>query len=256
MLPEPLAVPLLVLGGLAAGSFLTVCIQRLPDGISIAAPRSRCPACRRRIRWRDNIPVLGYLLLGGRCRDCGARISAIYPAVEVATPVLFLLQYALVGFGPPLASRLVFTCLLIVLFVTDLRRRLLPDVITIRGTLAGLVAAIWLPPGWVDAWIGALGGLILLLAIRELYRRIRGHEGLAYGDAKMLALMGAFLGWRLMLVSVMLAFLLGAAAGLALIAAGRAGPRTELPLGSFLAVAAIIAMAVGDRVLAWYLAFY
>lgn len=256
MLAEPLAVPLLVLGGLAAGSFLTVCIQRLPHGLSIAAPPSRCPTCGRRIRWRDNIPVLGYLVLGGRCRDCGARISAIYPAVEVATPVLFLLQYALVGFGPPLASRLVFTCLLIVLFVTDLRHRLLPDVITIRGTLAGLVAAIWLPPGWADAWIGALGGLMLLLAIRELYRRIRGHEGLACGDAKMLALMGAFLGWRLMLVSVMLAFLLGAAAGLALIAAGRAGPRTELPLGSFLAVAAIIAMAVGDRVLAWYLAFY
>lgn len=256
MLAEPLAVPLLVLGGLAAGSFLTVCIQRLPHGLSIAAPRSRCPTCGRRIRWRDNIPVLSYLVLGGRCRDCGARISAIYPAVEVATPVLFLLQYALVGFGPPLASRLVFTCLLIVLFVTDLRHRLLPDVITIRGTLAGLVAAIWLPPGWVDAWIGALGGLILILAIRELYRRIRGHEGLGYGDAKMLALMGAFLGWRLMLVSMMLAFLLGAAAGLALIAAGRAGPRTELPLGSFLAVAAIIAMAVGDRILAWYLAFY
>lgn len=256
MLTEPLAVPLLVLGGLAAGSFLTVCIQRLPHGLSIVAPRSRCPTCRRPIRWRDNIPVLSYLVLGGRCRDCGARISAIYPAVEVATPVLFLLQYALVGFGPPLASRLVFTCLLIVLFVTDLRHRLLPDAITIRGTVAGLVAAIWLPPGWVDACIGALGGLILLLAIRELYRRVRGHEGLGYGDAKMLALMGAFLGWRLMLVSMMLAFLLGAAAGLALIAAGRAGPRTELPLGSFLAVAAIIAMAVGDRILAWYLAFY
>lgn len=256
MLTEPLAVPLLVLGGLAAGSFLTVCIQRLPHGLSIVAPRSRCPTCGRRIRWRDNIPVLSYLVLGGRCRDCGARISAIYPAVEVATPVLFLLQYTLIGFGPPLASRLVFTCLLIVLFVTDLRHRLLPDAITIRGTVAGLVTAIWLPPGWVDAWIGALGGLILILAIRALYRRIRGHEGLGYGDAKMLALMGAFLGWRLMLVSMMLAFLLGAAAGLALIAAGRAGPRTELPLGSFLAVAAIIAMAVGDRILAWYLAFY
>ncbi|MXZ70477.1 MAG: prepilin peptidase [Acidobacteria bacterium] len=256
MLPAPLAVPLLVLVGLAAGSFLTVCIRRLPEGGSVITPRSHCPTCGHIVRWRDNVPVISYLVLGGRCRDCGARISAMYPAVEIATPLLFLLQYALAGFGPPLASRLVFTSMLVVLFVTDLRHRLLPDVITIRGAVVGLVAAIWLPPGWIDALIGALGGLLLLLAIRELYWRIRGHEGLAYGDAKMLGLVGAFLGWRLMLVSAVFAFLLGAAVGLALIAAGRAGPRTELPFGSFLAVAAIIAMAVGDRVLAWYLAFY
>ena len=256
MPPAPLAALLLILGGLAAGSFLTVCIQRLPRRESVIAPRSRCYACGRRIRWRDNVPIVGYLRLRGRCRDCGAPIGAIYPAVEIATPVLFLLQYFLVGSGPLLASRLVFTCMLIVLFATDLRHRLLQDVITIRGTVAGIVAAIWLPPGWVDALLGALGGAVLLVVIREVYWRIRGHEGLGYGDAKMLGLVGAFLGWRLMLVSAVLAFVLGAAVGLALILAGRAGPRTALPFGSFLAVATVIAMVAGDQIVAWYLGFY
>ena len=256
MLPARLTVPLLILGGLAAGSFLTVCIQRLPRGGSVVTPRSHCPVCRHPIRWRDNVPIVGFLLLGGRCRDCGAPISVIYPLVEVATPILFLLQYALVGSGPLLASRLIFAGLLIVLFTTDLRHRLLQDVITVRGAVVGIAAAIRVPPGWVDAMIGALGGLVLLVAIREVYRRIRGHEGLGLGDAKMLGLVGAFLGWQLMLVSAVLAFLLGGAAGLALVLSGRAGPRTELPFGSFLAVAAVIAMVAGDRIVAWYLAFY
>ncbi len=256
MFPPPLVVPLLILGGLAAGSFLTVCIQRLPHGGSVVSPPSSCPLCGHRIRWRDNVPIVAYLRLRGRCRDCGAQISPIYPAVEIATPILFLLQHALVGVGPLLASRVLFTGMLIALFVTDLRHRLLPDAITLRGTVVGIAVAFWVAPGWVDALLGALGGLMLLLAIRALYGWIRGHEGLGYGDAKMLCLVGAFLGWPLMLVTAMLAFLLGAAVGVALIATGRGGPRTELPLGSFLAAAAVIAMVAGDRIVTWYLGLY
>ncbi len=255
MIPAPLVVFLLVLGGLAVGSFLTVCIQRLPDGGSIVTPRSHCPACRQPLLWRDNVPVFGYLRLAGRCRRCRAPISVLYPLVEVATPVLFLLVYLQVGLQPLLAPRLVFAAALIVLFSTDVRDRVLPDVITLPGMAAGLLSALWLPPGIVDAALGAFGGAGLLLVIAEAYRLVRGVEGLGYGDAKMLGLIGAFLGWPLMVVTAAIAFTLGAAVGLVLLAAGRAGPRTELPFGSFLAVAAMVATAAGEPILNWYLGF-
>ena len=256
MIPAPLVVPLLILGGLAVGSFLTVCIHRLPRGGSIVTPRSHCPTCRRPIRWRDNIPVIGYLLLAGRCRDCGAPISLLYPLVEVATPILFLLVYLQVGLEPLLVPRLVFTAVLVVLFSTDVRDQVLPDVITLPGMAAGLLSALWLQPGIIDAAIGAFAGAGLLLMIAEAYRLVRGVEGLGYGDAKMLGLIGAFLGWPLMLVTAVIAFILGALVGLALVAAGRAGPRTELPFGSFLAVAAMLAMMARDAIVNWYLGLY
>ena len=253
MIPAPLVPLLIVLGGLAVGSFLTVCIQRLPQGGSIVTPGSQCPACRQPILWRDNVPVFGYLLLAGRCRGCRAPISVLYPLVEVTTPILFLLVYLQVGLQPLLVPRLVFVAALIVLFSTDVRDRVLPDAITLPGMAAGLLSAFWLQPGIVDAAVGAFGGAGLLLVIAEGYRLVRGVEGLGYGDAKMLGLIGAFLGWPLMLVTAGIAFVLGAAVGLVLLAAGRAGPRTELPFGSFLAVAAMMATAAGDSILNWYL---
>lgn len=253
---DPLVAVVVGLFGLAVGSFLNVCIHRLPRGESVVAPPSRCPACGRRIRWFDNIPVVSYLALRGRCRHCRATVSPMYPLVEAAIPALFLLQYREVGFDPLLAPRLLFTAAMVALFVIDLRHRLLPDAITLPGIAAGLAFALFLDPGWMDAAIGAVAGGGSLLAISEAYYRLRGVEGLGPGDVKMVAAIGAFLGWQMMLVALILAFVLGAAVGAGLMAAGRAGPRTALPFGSFLAVTAVAATLVGGPLIDWYLGLY
>jgi leader peptidase (prepilin peptidase) / N-methyltransferase len=244
---------LAALGGLAIGSFLTVCIHRLPRRESIATPGSRCPTCGTPIRWRHNIPLVSYLTLGGRCAACGERVSWMYPVVEFATAILFVAHYAVVGLQPLLVVRLLFTALLVALFFIDLKHRLLPNVLTIPGILAGLVASAWLPPGWVSAVIGAITGGGVLWLIGEAYERVRGEEGMGLGDVKMLAMIGAFLGWPLMLVTMVLASVAGASAGVVLVATGRASLRYALPFGCFLAVAALVASLAGPEILEWYL---
>lgn len=247
---------LLAAAGLAVGSFLNVCIHRLPLSRSVVRPASRCPACGRPLRWFENVPVLAWLALRGRCRTCGARISVQYPAVELATPALFLLQYSLVGWQPLLAARLLLCCALVVLFATDLRHRILPDAVTLGGLGAGLAAALCVWPGWPDAAIGAAAGGGALLAVARGYALVRGEEGLGMGDVKMLAMIGAFLGWQLAFVTLLAATLLGSAVGIGMLAAGLADRRYPLPLGSFLAVGALIATAWGEPLLAWYLSLY
>ena len=247
---------LLALFGLVVGSFLNVCIHRLPRGGSIVNPPSHCPSCGQSLRWFDNVPVGGYVMLRGRCRACGTSISPMYPAVEVVTSVLFVLQYAVVGFEPLLVARLVLVCAMIVLFMIDLQHRLLPNVITLPGVVVGLVFSLFLPPGWVDAVIGVVVGGGSLLAISEAYYRIRGEEGLGMGDVKMLAMIGAFLGWQSMLVTLLLASLLGSVVGIGMMASSRGDGKYALPLGSFLAVASIAATAVGEPFIAWYASFY
>lgn len=253
--------------GLAVGSFLNVCIHRLPRGESVVAPPSRCPACGQRIRWFDNVPVVAYLALRGRCRHCRAAVSPLYPLVEAATPVLFLLQYREVGFDPLLAPRLLFTAAMVALFAIDLRHRLLPDAITLPGIAAGMVFALFLDPGWMDAAIGAVAGGGSLFLIAEIYYRIRGRRhkegagggrssadlsrGLGEGDIKMLAMIGAFLGFELAYVTLLWASLLGVAIGLGMIGIARVDWKYPFPLGSFLAVAAVAASVVGDAFLHW-----
>ena len=246
--------PLVALLGLAAGSFLNVCIHRLPRGASVVDPPSHCPACGRRIRWFDNVPIAGYLLLRGRCRACRAPISPVYPLVELVTPVLFLLQFQVLGCQPLLVPRLLFTAAMIVLFVVDLRHHVLPNVITLPGIAIGLVCSVGLEPGWFDALLGALGGGGSLLVIAEAYSRIRGQEGLGLGDVKMLAMIGAFLGWPLAFVTLAWASLLGATAGIGLLRFAGVGWRHPLPLGSFLAFAGVAASLVGGPFLDWYFA--
>lgn len=248
-------VALLVALGLATGSFLTVCIHRLPRGESVIGPRSCCPECGRPVPWRDNVPLVGYLLLRGRCRACGVRIAPLYPAIELLTPLLFVALYAEIGWQPLLPVRMAFACALLVLGVIDLRHRILPNVITLPGTAAGLVLSAGLPPGPGDALAGAAVGAGVLLAIAGLYHRIRGIEGVGMGDVKMLAMIGAFLGWQAVLLTLLMASLLGSLAGVAIVAAGRGDARYPLPFGSFLAVAAFVATVVGDELITWYTAF-
>ena len=251
--------PLLVLAavlGLAVGSFLNVCIYRIPLGQSLLFPPSRCPKCRRSLRWFDNIPVVSWILLGGKCRDCGAPISWQYPLVELVTGILFLVVVWLTPPGPQMAARLIFVCLLIVLFGIDLEHQLLPNVITLPGIAIGLIFSLVGPPGWRSAVLGALLGAGVLYGIAAAYYMVRHEEGLGMGDVKMLAMIGAFLGWQLVLVTLVLSSFAGALLGIALMAARRGTMKLALPFGTFLALGAVAAMLLGEPLVSWYASFY
>ena len=249
---------LLLLGvlGLVVGSFLNVCIYRLPRGQSVNWPGSRCTTCDRSLAWYENIPVVSWLVLRGRCRTCGERISVMYPIVEAITAALFIAGYFIYGWTPLLAVRLAFTCAMIVLFMIDLQHYLLPNVITVPGIVIGFALSLVLPPGWKASLIGLIAGGGLLFAIAEAWYRFRGIEGLGMGDVKMLAMIGAFLGWKLMLVTLVLSSFAGSLIGVGAIALGRGGMKSMLPFGTFLAVGALTAAVAGDVILNWYLGFY
>lgn len=253
---DPLQLSILVVLGLAFGSFLNVCVHRIPRGQSLAHPGSRCPACAYELRWFDNIPVLSYTALGGRCRKCRAPISIRYPAVELATMALFVLHGGVFGWTAMLVPRLIFACAMVVLFAIDLEHHLLPNVITLPGIAIGLVSSAVLPPGLVDALIGAVAGGGVLWLVGEAYYRYSGHEGMGGGDVKMLAMIGAFLGWKLMLLTLVLSSLAGSVIGVIVIAMKRGGMKYALPFGTFLALGALAASVAGDRILDWYLSFY
>ena len=244
------------LAGLMVGSFLNVCIYRLPKHESIVWPGSHCTACDRPLAWFENIPVISWLALRGRCRTCGQRISAVYPLVELTTGVVFAGGVLIYGLSPLLFVRLAFACALIVLFVIDLQHRILPNAITFPGIAAGFAASLVLPPGWVSSLIGIVAGGGILFAIAEAYYRWRGVEGLGMGDVKMLAMIGAVLGWPLMLLTLVFASFAGSVVGVGMIATGRGGMQAALPFGTFLAIGALVAVIAGDPILSWYLAFY
>jgi leader peptidase (prepilin peptidase)/N-methyltransferase len=252
-MPPAAAIPLLTIAGLAIGSFLNVCIHRLPRGESLAWPGSHCPRCRQPIAWFHNVPVLGYLALGGRCARCRERISPVYPLVEAGTAALFVLTYLELGWTPLLAVRLAFAAAMVVLFFVDLEHQILPNVITVPGIVLGLLASLVLEPGWRSAAAGAAVGGGILWLIAEVYLRARGIEGMGMGDVKMLAMIGAFLGLPLVILTLVGASLGGALAGLAVVATRRGGLQYALPFGTFLAVAAVAAGLWGTPLVEWYL---
>jgi leader peptidase (prepilin peptidase) / N-methyltransferase len=255
MMPEVLTTALLALVGAAVGSFLNVCILRLPAKQSIVNPGSRCTRCARALRWYENVPIVSWIRLRARCAGCGHRISVMYPLVEVATAITFVAAWRAFGPTPLLATRLIFLSALIVLAVTDLRERLLPNAITLPGIIVGLVCSLVAPPGPISALLGVVIGGVVPFVVGEIYYRVRGVDGLGMGDVKMLAMIGAFLGWQLMLLTLVLASFVGSLVGVGFIAAGK-GAKYALPFGTFLALGAVAAMFAGDAVLAWYLGFY
>jgi leader peptidase (prepilin peptidase) / N-methyltransferase len=242
--------------GLVVGSFLNVCIYRLPRRESINWPGSHCTSCNRPLAWFENLPLVSWLALRGRCRSCKAAVSPIYPIVEATTGVVFVAALWLYGVTPLLAVRLLFACAMIVLFAIDLRHHLLPNVITVPGIVVGFAASLWLPPGWRSSLIGLAVGGGVLFAIGEVYYRTRGVEGMGMGDVKMLAMIGAFLGWPLMLLTLILASFVGALAGALMMVSGRGGMKAALPFGTFLALGALASAVAGDRVIDWYIGFY
>jgi leader peptidase (prepilin peptidase)/N-methyltransferase len=252
----PSAVQLLIAAafGGVVGSFLNVCIYRLPLHASIVWPASACPHCGRALSWYENIPILSFLALRGRCRTCANTISWQYPIVEALTAVMFAAACWYYGPGVLLVSRLVFGCALIVLFAIDLEHHLLPNVVTVPGILAGFAFSFFTEPGWQASLIGIVVGGGVLFLIAEAYYRVRREEGLGMGDVKMLAMIGAFLGWKLTLVALMLASVGGSVIGLLLIATRRGDMKYALPFGTFLALGAAGAAAVGPALIDWYVA--
>jgi leader peptidase (prepilin peptidase)/N-methyltransferase len=251
--PPAFAIVVAGLLGAIVGSFLNVCIYRVPLHKSIVWPSSACPHCQRELSWYENIPVVSYLALRGRCRTCAASIGVQYPIVEAVTALMFALAWWWYGPGLLLVSRVVFGCALIVLFAIDLELHLLPNVITLPGIVIGFLFSFFTPPGWTASLIGLIVGGGVLWLVAEIYYRVRHEEGLGMGDVKMLAMVGAFLGWQLTLLTLMLASLSGTVIGLGLIATGRGGMKYALPFGTFLALGAACAASVGPALLEWYL---
>jgi len=256
MTQDTLALVGLAILGLAVGSFLNVCIHRLPRKASIVQPPSSCPNCGYVLRWLDNIPVVSYLMLGGRCRQCRTPISIRYPIVEMLTMAIFVLHYVVFGADVILVPRLLFACVLIVLFAIDLEHHLLPNVITLPGIVVGLAFSTMVSPGLVDALIGTVLGGAMLWLIGEAYYRYAGVEGMGGGDVKMLAMIGAFLGWQLVILTLVFSSFAGALVGLLVIAIRRGGMKYALPYGTFLSLAALVSSLFGAGIVDWYLRLY
>ena len=252
-LPPVIADVFVVAFGLLIGSFLNVCIHRLPLKQSIALPASRCPQCGHALPWYENVPVLSYAALLGRCSSCRAPISIRYPIVEAFTGVLFLWHWWLFGWTPLFAVRLALACGLVVLFAIDLEHQILPDVITLPGIVVGFLCSLFLPPGPVMSLAGIVAGGGILWLIAEIWLRVRKVDAMGFGDVKMLAMVGAFLGVKLVILVFVLSSMLGGIVGVVLIAARRADMATRVPFGTMLAVASLAASLYGDAIIGWYL---
>lgn len=256
MTPETFNLIVAGLFGLLVGSFLNVCIYRLPRNTSIVWPASACGSCRRELRWFENIPIVSWVVLGAKCARCKASISLQYPLVEAITAVLFVLVAATTPVGPLLAARLLFVCALIVLFGIDLEHQILPNAITLPGIVIGLAFSLVASPGWRASLLGVVLGGGVLYAIAWGYYTLRKEEGLGMGDVKMLGMIGAFLGWQAVLLTLVLASFSGAIIGVAMIALQRGSMKYALPFGTFLAIGAVVAMLAGQPIIDWYAGFY
>ncbi len=273
-----LAVIYILLGlfGLCFGSFLNVCISRLPKHESVVAPRSHCPKCQHAIRWYDNIPVLSYLILRGRCRDCGVRISPLYPLVELLTAFIVILTFYFYGIGLEFVKYAILGMMLIVLIFTDLLERRIPHVVTISGIILGLIFSYFIPVddrpiGWIlrhwDIYIdgfpasligsvaGALSGGGLFYAVGEAFYHFGGKqkEYLGFGDVMLMLMVGTFFGMPLTLMTILLGSFGGSVLALAMSAVSSRFRGYAWPFGSFLGVAAIYAALNGNWLLNGYL---
>jgi len=267
---------LIILFGLALGSFLNVCIYRLPRHESIVFPGSHCPRCQHAIRWHDNVPVISYVILRGRCRDCRASISLLYPFVEVLTAVVLLLAFLEYGLGAELVKYALFCLLLIVLIFTDLFARRIPHPITVLGICLGLMFSFFIPVDgrpfeWVAGQVGlyldpavssvagAIGGAAagggLFYAVGEVFYRLGGKqkEYLGFGDVMLMFMVGTFLGVPLTLLTILLGSVAGTFVALGMNALGPRYRNYAWPYGTFLGVAAIYACLNGGRLLDLYL---
>jgi len=245
-----------LLFGATVGSFLNVCIHRLPKEESIVAPRSRCPACQSPIRAVDNIPLLSFILLRGRCRACGHPISWRYPLVEALTALLFVLTLSRFGVTLKSTFLLTFLCALVVVSFIDLDHQIIPNAITLPGIPLGLIGGLLVQePPLLDRLIGTLAGAGFLYLMLFYGGVLLGQEAMGEGDLNLIALVGAFLGWKAVVVTILVACLVGSAVGLGLMALSRLGRRQHIPFGPFLSLGAVIGLFWGELLVGWYLRF-
>ena len=243
--------------GLLWGSFANVVILRLPQGQSVVHPRSRCPKCSAAIGWYDNVPVLSWLLLRGKCRQCGERISVQYPTVELLTGVLFALVVHRYGLSITTVEYLIFVWSLVVVSFIDLEHMILPDVFTLSGIVIGLAGA-WLNPArsLPSALFGVLMGGGFLWAIAYLYYLWRKEEGMGGGDIKLLAWIGAVLGWPAIPFVILASSLVGSVVGIGYSIRSKAGLKSVIPFGPFLALGAVLYLLGGEDIGRWYIGLF
>ena len=256
-MPDPFFLASAFVLGSITGSFLNVCIHRIPAGTSIVSPPSACPSCGTPIRFYDNIPILSYLLLLGRCRSCKTRISARYPLVEGLNGILWMLLVLRYGFGWGTAAQCVFVSALLVITFIDLDHQIIPDVISLPGIPLAILAGVFILPdpflrgallGWKNSVIGAALGFGLFYLIAVLSR-----GGMGGGDIKLMGMIGGMVGWKGVLLTTFSGSLFGALAGIGLMIFAGGGRKTKVPFGPFLAAGAMLCLFLGQDILGWYL---
>jgi len=239
--------------GLIVGSFCNVCIYRIPKNESIIYPASHCPKCRTTIKPVDNIPLLSYILLKGRCRNCGSKISIQYPVVELLTGIIYLIIYLIYGLSIQSLIYIILSSALIIIAFIDLNEQIVPDVISLPGIGVGLILSFFVPYlSFINSALGVVvgGGIILIIAL--VGSMIFKKEAMGGGDVKLAAMIGAFLGWRYTIISLFLGFFLGALAGIFLILSKIKSKEDMVPFGPFIALGSLITLLWGEKIIAWY----
>ena len=239
--------------GLIVGSFCNVCIYRIPKNESIIYPASHCPKCRTTIKPVDNIPLLSYILLKGRCRNCGSKISIQYPVVELLTGIIYLIIYLIYGLSIQSLIYIILSSALIIIAFIDLNEQIVPDVISLPGIGVGLILSFFVPYlSFINSALGVVvgGGIILIIAL--VGSMIFKKEAMGGGDVKLAAMMGAFLGWRYIIISLFLGFFLGALVGIFLVLSKIKSKEDMVPFGPFIALGSLITLLWGEKIIAWY----
>ena len=239
--------------GTVVGSFLNVCICRMPKDESIVSPPSHCPFCDYRIRWYDNIPLLSYLLLRGKCRGCGAHISLQYPLVELLNGLLTLAIFYRFGLSITFVALFLFCSSLVVITFIDIEHQIIPDEISLSGIVIGFIFSFFLPwQTWLNSLLGILlgGGSLLLVAYG--YQWLTGKEGMGGGDIKLLAMMGAFLGWKSIPFIIFASSLVGSILGITIMLIQKKDSKLAIPFGPYLAFGAILYIFYGRQLIQWY----
>ena len=242
--------------GLIVGSFSNVCIYRIPRNESIIYPASHCPKCHSNISPKDNIPLLSYILLKGRCRNCKSKISIQYPIVELLTGLIYLIIYLTYGLSIQTLIYIILSSALIIVAFIDLNEQIVPDAISLPGIVIGFIISFFVPYiSFINSALGVLvgGGIILIIGLAGSV--IFKKEAMGGGDVKLAAMIGAFLGWRYIIISLFLGFFLGALAGIVLILSKIKSREDVVPFGPFIVLGSFITLLWGDKIISWYLGF-
>ncbi|NPA95030.1 MAG: prepilin peptidase [Thermodesulfobacteria bacterium] len=252
-IPTPLLGTFIFLVGLCVGSFLNVCISRIPAKESVVYPASRCPRCGHTLAWWENIPIVSYIFLKGKCSGCKARISIQYPIVELLTGLVALWLWKRFGLGWEFVVYFIFSCSLIVVSFIDLEHKIIPDVISLPGIVLGFASSFLLPElSWLDSLLGIIFGGGILYLVTWGYYLVTKRIGMGGGDIKLLAMIGAFLGWQAIPFVIFISALTGSIIGIIFVALKGAGRHYQIPFGPFLALGAEIQLFWGHEIMAIY----